>query len=67
MKVKDIQVIAKAMKLKVGKLNKMQLIQLIQKEENNNICYATPTVTSCAQDVCLWRTDCLKVDEKSWH
>lgn len=60
MKVKDIQVVAKTMKLKVGKLNKMQLIRRIQEEEKNNQCYATPEVVSCEQNECLWRSDCLK-------
>lgn len=61
MKNKDIKLIAKSMKLKVGKLNKMQLIRLIQKEENNNQCYATTEVKSCGQDGCSWHSDCLKV------
>lgn len=65
MKVKDIQAIAKTMKLKVTKLNKAQLIHLIQKEEGNFECYATPAVVSCGQEGCLWRSDCLKANRKS--
>lgn len=60
MKVKDIQIIARSMLLKPAKLNKTSLIRLIQKEEGNNECYATPEVTLCGQDDCLWRSDCLK-------
>ena len=46
--MKDIQNIARTMKLKPGKLNKAQLIHLIQKTEKNDECYATPAVTSCS-------------------
>ncbi len=60
MKVKDIQIMVKRLGLKPGKLNKTKLIHLIQKEENNDECYATSVVKSCAQDDCLWRSDCLK-------
>lgn len=64
MKVKDIQTIAKSMGLKPGKLKKSDLIHLIQKQENNNECYATSAVTSCGQENCLWRPDCLKAGSK---
>ena len=49
MKIKDIKSIARTMKLKPGKLNKAQLIHLIQKTEKNDECYATPAVTSGEQ------------------
>lgn len=61
MKVKDIQAIARSMKLKTGKLKKAELIHLIQKEEGNDSCYGTSYVHSCGQKQCLWREDCLKV------
>jgi len=57
--IKDIQNIALTMNLEPGKLNKTDLIRLIQKEEGNNECYATPEVSSCGQEDCLWRSDCL--------
>lgn len=60
MKVKDIQNIARSLGLKPGKLNKTQLIHLIQKEEGNDECYGTTLVATCGQDTCLWRDDCLK-------
>jgi len=60
MKVKDIQIIARTMGLKPGKLNKQKLIHLIQREENNDMCYGTSAVKTCAQDDCLWHSDCLK-------
>ncbi len=60
MNIKYIQSIAHSMYLKPGKLKKTDLIHLIQKEEGNNVCYASSAVSSCGQDICLWRTDCLK-------
>ena len=60
MNVKEIQKMIRALGLKPAKLKKFELIRLIQNEEKNDECYATSTVTSCAQDNCLWRTDCLK-------
>jgi len=63
MKVNDIKTIAKMMKLKPGKLNKTKLIHMIQKAENNEQCYASSAVTSCGQDDCLWRSDCLKASK----
>ena len=57
--IKDIQNIAQAMNLKPDKLNKTDLIHLIQQEEGNHECYATPEVVSCGQQDCLWRSDCL--------
>ena len=61
MNVKDIQAIARSMNLKTGKLKKIELIQMIQKEEGNDSCYGTSYVNTCGQDDCLWRDDCLKV------
>ena len=64
MNVKQIQRIAKSMGLKTAKLTKASLIHLIQKEEGNYACYATFFVSSCEQDNCLWRDDCVKSVKK---
>ena len=61
MKVKDIQAMAKSMKLKTGKLKKAELIHMIQTAEGNDTCYGTSHVHICGQEQCLWRADCLKV------
>lgn len=60
MKVKTIKLMAQGMGLKVSKLNKKDMIQLIQKEEGNYSCYSTPAIVACVQNNCLWREDCLK-------
>ena len=62
MNVKDIQKMVRNMGLKPGKLKKVELVRLIQKEEKNDECFATSLVTSCGQDDCLWRTDCIKAN-----
>jgi len=60
MKIQDIRGIAKKMNVKVGKLNKIELIRTIQKTEGNYDCFATPYVSECNQMNCLWRGDCIK-------
>ncbi|MDX2506445.1 MAG: SAP domain-containing protein [Gammaproteobacteria bacterium] len=61
--VKEIQSIARSMGLKTAKLNKTQLVRLIQKTEANDECFATPTVLTCGQDDCIWRVDCKKANK----
>ena len=58
-KFQDIRKIASKRGLKVAKLNKLQLIRNIQKDEDNYECFATPYVHECDQMNCLWREDCL--------
>ena len=40
-------------------MKKAELIQAIQKAENNIPCFGTAN-GDCDQDKCLWRSDCLK-------
>jgi len=63
MKMDDIKKIAKNMGLNVAKLKKQNLIQLIQETEGNIACYATSAVSSCGQEQCLWREDCVKANK----
>lgn len=49
---------AKALGIKPGKMNKAQIIQTIQVQENNFPCFGTAK-DFCDQDECLWRQDCL--------
>jgi hypothetical protein len=58
MTVKEIQIIAKKMGLKVDKIKKTELIRIIQKAENNTPCFQTGAVSSCGQMNCLWYSDC---------
>ena len=59
MKERDIREIAKKMGIKVGKMNKTELIRTVQKAEGNIPCYATRG-HECDQINCLWREDCIK-------
>lgn len=59
MKIQDIREIAKKNGVRVRKLNKIELIRVIQKAEGNSDCFATPYVRECNQMNCLWREDCM--------
>ncbi len=59
MKMEEIRRIAKAMGLKAGNLNKLELVRAIQRAEGNFPCYATRG-HECDQINCLWREDCMK-------
>jgi hypothetical protein len=60
MKIQDIREIARKNGVKIGRMNKIDLIKAIQKTEGNNDCFATAYVNNCNQMNCLWREDCLK-------
>ena len=64
-KLDDIRTIARDMGLKPGKLNKIQLVRNIQREEGNFDCFATAASGCCDQGACLWREDCLTTTQKS--
>ena len=58
MKLDEIREIAKHHNIKPGKLKKADLIRAIQQAEGNISCFETGQAAECAQDGCLWRTDC---------
>ncbi len=62
MKIDEIIKIAKKQGLPSLPKKKADLIRAIQKSENNSECYATAISSTCGQDTCLWRTDCVKED-----
>lgn len=57
MKLDDVKSLAREKGIKVGKLNKADLIRAIQTQENNTPCFSTG-LESCDQYQCLWRADC---------
>jgi hypothetical protein len=59
MKMQEIRNITKERGLKVGKMNKVNLIRTIQRAEGNADCFGTEHVKICGQTNCLWREDCL--------
>ena len=60
MQINEIRTIAKDLGLKTAKLNKTDMIHMIQKREGNFDCFASPVDGYCDQMGCLWRDDCLK-------
>lgn len=60
MNLKQVKEIAKSKGVKVGKMNKENIIRAIQKAEGNFECFGTAKNNYCDQNDCLWREDCLK-------
>lgn len=59
MTVKDIKTKAKQMGIQLaGKMKKADMIRTIQVAEGNSPCFQTG-VTSCDQENCCWRSDCM--------
>jgi hypothetical protein len=55
--VYDIRVMAANMGINPKKMNKTDLIRLIQVKEGNTPCFKTAH-NSCDQEDCLWKSDC---------
>ncbi len=58
MRIEEVRSLARHRGLKPGKLNKVDLIRLLQREEGNFDCFATAVDGVCDQAGCLWREDC---------
>jgi len=66
-KVRDmgrIRRMAKSMGINTYQMKKTDIIRSIQKKEGNIDCYGTSRVESCQELTCLWRDDCLSLDQK---
>ncbi len=61
MNLKQVKEIARSKGVKVGKMNKENIIRAIQKAEGNFECFGTAQNNYCDQTECLWREDCLKI------
>ncbi len=57
--VKEIRKLAKGRGIKIGKLNKTQLIKTIQRQEGNYECFGSAKNGFCDQGECLWMGDCI--------
>jgi len=62
MRYQEIQRMAKGMGINPFRMKKTDLIQFIQREENNIDCYSTERVAHCKEHGCLWRSDCLSLN-----
>jgi hypothetical protein len=61
MRFQEIQAMAKGMGINTFRMKKTDIIQFIQREENNIDCYGTERVEDCEELGCLWRSDCLSL------
>jgi type IV pilus biogenesis protein CpaD/CtpE len=64
MKLHEIRRMAKGMGIDPKRINKTEIIRAIQKAEGNIVCYGTERVNNCQEMQCLWRSDCLYLQEK---
>ena len=64
MKFNEIQKMAKGMGINTFKMKKIEMIKSIQGAENNIECFGTSRVEYCEELACLWRDDCLSLNEK---
>ena len=59
MKIQDIKKKAKKLGIKSSRMNKTDLIKVIQRAEGNPECFGND-MTNCDQLQCCWRDDCFK-------
>lgn len=64
MKLREIKVIAKGKDVKAGNMKKAELIKAIQRAEGNTDCFGAATSGECDQTNCLWREDCLNLNNR---
>lgn len=65
MNFNEIKRKAKALGINSYRMKKTELIQAIQRAENNIDCYGTDRVGHCGENDCLWRPDCLSRSPKT--
>jgi len=59
MRFQDIRQMAKTFGINTYQMKKVDMIRAIQDKEHNIPCFGTSRVDYCAEDTCLWRSDCL--------
>ena len=64
MNFSEIKKMAKDMGLKTAGMKKIDMVRAIQRAENNIDCYGTKRVETCHEDECLWRIECLALNDK---
>jgi len=64
MNFNEIRTMAKSMGINTNKMKKTEVIRSIQQAENNIECYGTPRVDHCNETACLWRGDCLSLNNQ---
>jgi len=56
MKLNEIKVFTQRHGIKIGKMNKTELIHAIQGADDNDMCFNKGIV--CAEISCLWKEEC---------
>jgi len=59
MNMNDVKKKATFLGIKPGKMRKADLVRTIQLQEGNNPCFQVG-ITSCDQNDCCWRPDCVE-------
>ena len=62
MNFNEVRKMAKDLGVKTAKMTKADVIRAIQRAENNIDCYATDRVNDCYEDLCLWKSECLSIN-----
>ena len=65
MKYNEIQKMAKNMGINTFQMKKQDMILAIQRAENNIECFGTTRVEYCGELACLWRHDCISMNESN--
>lgn len=60
MKISQIKQIARQHHIDVTNMQKRELVLAIQHAEGNPECFDSNSHTTCHQDHCLWRSDCIE-------
>ena len=63
MNFNEIKRMAKGMGINTRGMKKTDVIRSIQRAENNIECYGTQRVDMCDEDACLWKNDCISLDQ----
>jgi hypothetical protein len=62
-KYNEIQKMAKNLGINTFQMKKKDMILAIQRSENNIECFGTARVEYCQELKCLWRDDCISMNE----
>jgi len=65
MKYNEIQKMAKNRGVNTFQMKKKDMIMAIQRSENNIECFGSPRVEHCQELTCLWRDDCVSLNESN--
>ncbi len=65
MNFNEIKKMAKGMHINTYRLKKPDIIRAIQRAENNLDCFGTLRIDDCDEVTCLWRQDCISLNNRS--